>query len=266
MEDLRRDRFFALQQHILQEFSSPPLPPSISIRNITQTSIILQLEPLLLNSATLKRIDVYRNGNRISGGSVVVRPKEERIKLSGLDSAGEYSLWVVAVTSAGHLESNHVDFQTKGSWLCWVEEEVVDRPPFHGMTADGTVGWDDLTGLRVAFDGFEAVGDHESDPEKKRSLLFMEKLVGQLGATWTDTVTMENTHLICHPEGITSSHQSRIVNKPEKSKYDQAVDLNIPIVSPDWLRACYAEGKVKPATEFYVRKYNNAGSPGGSQV
>jgi hypothetical protein len=35
------------------------------------------------------------------------------------------------------------------------------------------------------------------------------------------------------------------------------VELNIPIVSPDWLRSCFHARRVLPATEFYVRKYNS---------
>ena len=37
-------------------------------------------------------------------------------------------------------------------------------------------------------------------------------------------------------------------------KYEKAVELNIPCVTPEFLKACEQQQKMQPATAFYIAK------------
>ncbi|KAI9098086.1 BRCT domain-containing protein [Phlyctochytrium arcticum] len=87
---------------------------------------------------------------------------------------------------------------------------------------------DNLTGINVTFGTLD-------NPDDIDSLL---ELVTEMGAKHTDDLTVENTHLVC--------------TVPRGPKYEKAVEWNIPIVSPEFLRACIQQGKIQPATAFYV--------------
>ncbi|KAJ3257920.1 Chitin synthase, class 5 [Boothiomyces macroporosus] len=145
-ESRELQEFQALQTEIYQTFSQPPVTPQISVKKTTQTSIIIKWNPLVLNSATFRGIDVYRNG----------------IKLG--------------------LKPTQLSTQVK------------------------------LTGLSV----------------------------GRIGASYSDDLTSENTHLVC--------------SLPKGPKYEKALELNIPIVTPEFLKSCEQLGKVQPAGTFYISK------------
>ncbi|KAI9310397.1 BRCT domain-containing protein [Obelidium mucronatum] len=65
-ERRRKEDFMALQETILDQFSKTPEPPLIALKSVTQTSAIISWKPLILNSTTLKGIDVYRNNQKLS--------------------------------------------------------------------------------------------------------------------------------------------------------------------------------------------------------
>lgn len=230
-EKERMKRFIDLQNFILEEYTKLPSPIVIKVCNITQTTVLLELEPYSLHHANLKGVEVYKNLQRVSSGAAIVRENELRIKLSGLDISSEYEIHVVFNTSSGRIESNHLHLTT------------------HGM--------DQLEGICVSYDGFDFVGSEEIDREKSVIIREMNHIIKSIGARATKDLSIDNTHLVCHPEGITTAQKMLLPDyKPdEKGKYEKAVELNIPIVSYDWLRACFQEKRVKQATEFYVRKY-----------
>lgn len=91
-----------------------------------------------------------------------------------------------------------------------------------------THAMENLTGINVSFGNFSNMTEIES----------LIDLLNRMGAHYTDELTTDNTHLIC--------------TVPTGPKYEKAVEWNIPIVSPEFLKACYAQGKIQPATTFYV--------------
>ncbi|CAI2162074.1 6038_t:CDS:2 [Funneliformis geosporum] len=69
-EESKKKEFWELQEAILEEFGqNEPEPPVLNIKHVTQTSVLLEWEPLVLHQAKLKEIDVYRNydheGNQV---------------------------------------------------------------------------------------------------------------------------------------------------------------------------------------------------------
>ncbi|KAJ3022590.1 Chitin synthase, class 5 [Thoreauomyces humboldtii] len=198
-ETRQAEDFLSLQEQIHLSFSQPPVQPEISVKSVTQTSAIVQWDALVLHAADLRGIDVYRNGQKLN---VQVAPGASSVKLSGLDVAHEYEVWIDVRTSAGCLHSNRVTVKT------------------HAM--------DNLTGINVAFGSLANV--HDLEP--------LIELVARIGANYTEELTTDNTHLVC--------------NVPKGPKYEKAVEWNIPVVSPDFLKACQTQGKIQPAGQFYV--------------
>ncbi|TPX56260.1 hypothetical protein PhCBS80983_g04660 [Powellomyces hirtus] len=97
-----------------------------------------------------------------------------------------------------------------------------------------THAMENLTGINVSFGSFATT--QEVDP--------LMDLVARIGANFTDELTTDNTHLVC-----------TVAKGP---KYEKAVEWNIPIVSPEFLKACQAQGKIQPATAFYVSNPTSA--------
>ncbi|KAI9014676.1 Chitin synthase, class 5 [Gaertneriomyces sp. JEL0708] len=198
-ERRQREDFLSLQDEIFYSFSQPPEAPEISVKSVTQTSAIVQWKPLSLHAADLRGIDVYRNGQKLS---LNVASTARSVKLSGLDVAHEYEVWIVLRTSAGALQSNKITVKT------------------HSM--------ENLTGINVSFGTFTNTTEVEE----------LVELLSRIGAGYTEDLTTESTHLVC--------------TVPRGPKYDKAVEWNVPIVSPEFLKACEMQGKIQPATSFYV--------------
>ncbi|TPX65848.1 hypothetical protein SpCBS45565_g04847 [Spizellomyces sp. 'palustris'] len=198
-ERRQHEDFLALQEEIFYSFSQPPEVPDVSVKSVTQTSIIITWKPLVLHAADVRGIDVYRNGQKLS---LNVASTATSAKLSGLDISHDYEIWLVIRTSAGALQSNRVHVKT------------------HAM--------ENLTGINVSFGTFSNNTDIEA----------LIDVLGRIGAHYTDDLTTDNTHLVC--------------TVPRGPKYEKAVEWNIPIVSPEFLKACQAQGKIQPATTFYV--------------
>ncbi|KAJ1909397.1 hypothetical protein IWQ60_002697 [Tieghemiomyces parasiticus] len=96
------------------------------------------------------------------------------------------------------------------------------------VVATRTHALDNLTGIHVAF------GDYESEAE----IQSLQSCLQRVGARWSDDVTLDVTHLLCRT--------------PRGPKYERAVQLNIPIVKPDWLIACETNKKLQPALSYYL--------------
>ncbi|KAJ3057318.1 Chitin synthase, class 5 [Rhizophlyctis rosea] len=206
-ERRQRDEFLTLQEDIHTSFSQTPEPPALAVKSVTQTSITVRWDPLRLHAAELRGIDVYRNGQKLA---LQVAPTAVSAKLSGLDVNQEYEIWVVVRTSAGSFESNHVTART------------------HTM--------ENLTGISVSFGVFANEGEVEP----------LVDLLARIGASYTDDLTTDNTHLIC--------------TVPRGPKYEKAVEWNIPVVGPEFLKACEAQGKIQPSHSFYVSNPTAKGS------
>jgi hypothetical protein len=131
------------------------------------------------------------------------------IKLSGLDMDHEYEFHINIKTTAGQYESNRTIART------------------HKM--------DNLTGIRVAFGNFE-------NPEP--TLTEMKQLLESMGATWTDEVNHETTHLLAQ--------------LPGSRNYDTAVRYSIPVVKPDWLVQCDRNKKIQVKLEPHTHTRNNS--------
>jgi hypothetical protein len=201
-EELRqRDEFFQIQKEIYSTFSKVPEEPVIHVKSITQTSLIIQWDPLALNSADLRGIDVFKNGQKLSQN---LPPSANSVKLSGLDVAHDYTVWIVLRTSAGSFTSNKLMVKT------------------HTM--------ENLSGLNPTFGQF-------SNPNDQEELI---GILNRLGAGYSEELTSDNTHFIC--------------SVPKGPKYERAMELNIPVVSPEFLKACEAQGKVMPSHLFYMAK------------
>ncbi|KAJ3129419.1 Chitin synthase, class 5 [Nowakowskiella sp. JEL0407] len=101
-----------------------------------------------------------------------------------------------------------------------------------------THAMENLTGINVCFGDFS----HDQDIDALVSLL------NRVGAKYSDELTLDNTHLVC--------------TIPKGPKYEKALDWNIPIVSPEWLKACEAQKKIQPAHSFYISNQTPGKSSG----
>ncbi|KAJ3283212.1 Chitin synthase, class 5 [Borealophlyctis nickersoniae] len=198
-ERRQREEFQTVQEEIFNSFCLPPEPPVLALKSTTQTSVTVRWDPLILHAAELRGIDVYRNGQKLS---LHVPGTATSAKLSGLDVAQEYEIWIVVRTTAGAFESNHITVRT------------------HAM--------DNLTGICVSFGAFQNEGEVE----------MLVDCLARIGASYTDDLTTDNTHLVC--------------TVPRGPKFEKAVEWNIPVVSPEFLKACEVQGKIQPSHSFYV--------------
>jgi hypothetical protein len=67
LERTRMDDFWKLQSSILSIFGTDePEKPQIEITNITQTSLILKWQPLILHTAKLRSLDIYKNSTKMT--------------------------------------------------------------------------------------------------------------------------------------------------------------------------------------------------------
>jgi hypothetical protein len=118
----------------------------------------------------------------------------------------EYEFHINIKTTAGQYESNRTIART------------------HKM--------DNLTGIRVAFGNFE-------NPEP--TLTEMKQLLESMGATWTDEVNHETTHLLAQ--------------LPGSRNYETAVRYSIPVVKPDWLVQCDRNKKIQVKQEPHTHTH-----------
>lgn len=199
-EKHRRAIFNSLQEEILAEFGTHlPQAPILKRRSVTQTSIILEWEPLVLHSAHLKSIHLYKNNQRLSHQ---IPLSNTHFKLSGLDVDHEYEFYLQIKTSAG----------------CYNSDKVVVR----------THTLDNLTGVRVCFGNYEKTEEIES----------LREIISRIGASYSEEVDIDTTHLICRV--------------PNGSNFEKASRWNVPIVKPDWLVACEINKKLQPALSYYL--------------
>ena len=104
--------FARLQEEIYNQFGiDSPTKPHLRIRNATQTSVVLEWDPINLATATLRSLTLYRNGAKT--GSIPNATTFTSTKISGLAVNTEYTFHLVLKTSAGTYSSDKVTVKTQ---------------------------------------------------------------------------------------------------------------------------------------------------------
>lgn len=158
-EEKAQASFASLQERILNRYGlSSPTTPDLRLRGATQTSLVLEWDPIQLATSSLKSLSLYRNGSK--AGSIP-RPMDMfSTKISGLAVDTEYSFHLVLRTSGGSYSSNTLTVRT------------------HKMT--------DLTGITVTAGILP--------PQLRESL---EIAVDRIGGRIVDSVRIDTTHFVC---------------------------------------------------------------------
>ncbi|KAI9708232.1 MAG: Chitin synthase, class 5 [Bogoriella megaspora] len=199
-EDSAQRSFARLQSDIYNTFGTQsPSPPVLRCRNATQTSIVLEWDPIQLATAELRSLSLYRNGSK--AGSIPRPLEQHSTKISGLPLDEEYTFHLVLRTSAGTYSSDKLVVRT------------------HKMT--------DLSGITIT-PGIMAAPLRES----------LEKTVERIGAKLIDTVRIDTTHFVC-TEG-------------RGQQWERAVEMNVPVVVPDWIKGCEREGRLVGVRGYYL--------------
>ncbi|KAJ5263267.1 hypothetical protein N7478_010872 [Penicillium angulare] len=199
-ESANATAFQSLQKRILNTYGvKAPSPPILRLRNATQTSLVLEWDPIDLATASLKSLSLYRNGSK--AGSIP-RPLETRsTKISGLAIHSEYTFHLVLRTTAGTYQSEKLTCRT------------------HKMT--------DLSGITVT--------PGILDPARKEAL---GATLDRIGGKLIDSVRIDTTHFVC-TEG-------------RGPLWEKAVEMNIPVVVPEWVDACESEGTIAGVRGYYL--------------
>lgn len=168
--------FSTLQSQILSTFGEEsPQSPVLRCRNATQTSIVLEWDPIVLASAELRSLSLHRNGTK---AGTIPRPRDmTSTKISGLAVDTEYSFQLVLRTSAGTFSSDRLVVRT------------------HKMT--------DLSGITVT-PGIMASQLRDS----------LQDTIQRIGAKLVEQVRIDTTHFVCTEEGGAGWERARETNVP----------------------------------------------------
>lgn len=168
-------------------------------RNATQTSVVLEWDPIQLATADLISLSLYRNGQK--AGTIPKPLQMHTTKISGLAVDTKYTFHLVLRTTAGTYTSDKVEVQT------------------HKMT--------DLSGITITTGIL---------PQAMRESL--AAAVERIGAKIVDNVRIDTTHFVTtEGRGI---------------QWEKAVEMNIPVVRPEWVDACEKNGRILGVTKFYL--------------
>lgn len=199
-----KKKFEDLQDMILDLYGThEPQAPVLKVKNITQTSAVLEWEPIELGSSQIKALTLYKNGLKL--GRVPNPLVNKTTKLSGLQLNTEYEFKLRMETTAGVFFSDPLKITT------------------HKMT--------DLSGITVCIGDIQA---HEG--------ITTEDIISSLhemGAKPLQTeVAVDTTHFIATAgNGL---------------QWKKALETNIPVVRPEWLRACAREKRIAGVRNFYL--------------
>ena len=192
--------FSRLQSDIYSTFGiASPTAPILRCRNATQTSVVLEWDPIQLATAELRSLSLYRNGSK--AGSIPRPLEQHSTKISGLPLDTAYTFHLVLRTSAGTYASEKLVVHT------------------HKMT--------DLSGITVT--------PGIVPPQLRESL---QQTVERIGAKMIDTVRIDTTHFVC-TEG-------------RGREWERAVEMNVPVVVPDWIKGCEREGRLVGVRGYYL--------------
>ncbi|KAK9476387.1 hypothetical protein V1514DRAFT_336998 [Lipomyces japonicus] len=200
-ESTDKSSFAKLQDEIFEIYGKrSPLRPQLRLRNATQTSIVLEWDPVDLATAQLRSLSLFRNNTRL--GKIPNAMTNTSTKLSGLSVDTAYTFHLELATSAGTYVSDKLTVKT------------------HKMT--------DLSGITVCA-GIISDQDHA----------ILDETIARIGAKpLQDRVRIDTTHFIC-VDG-------------RGAQWERALEANIPIVTPEWLRACESEGRIVGVRSYYL--------------
>ncbi|KAM7205588.1 putative chitin biosynthesis protein chs5 protein [Rhypophila sp. PSN 637] len=103
--------FRNLQEQIYSTFgTAEPVAPVLTCRNATQTSVVLEWEPIQLATADLISLSLFRNGQK--AGNIPNPKAMHSTKISGLAVDTEYAFHLVLRTTAGTYASERVVVRT----------------------------------------------------------------------------------------------------------------------------------------------------------
>ena len=199
-EAAAQQSFDSLQQSIYTTYGlSSPAPPTLRLRNATQTSLVLEWDPIELATADLRSLALYRNGAK---AGAIPRPRDvTSTKISGLAVDHEYTFQLVLRTSAGTHASPRLTVRT------------------HKMT--------DLSGITVT-PGVLAAQQRYA----------LAGAVERIGGKLVEGVRIDTTHFVC-TEG-------------RGRDWERAVEMNIPVVRPEWVEGCEREGRIVGVRGYYL--------------
>ncbi|GAA5878593.1 hypothetical protein JCM3774_004075 [Rhodotorula dairenensis] len=110
---------------------------------------------------------------------------------------------------------------------------------------------DNTTGISVCFGLVEPADLAET----------ARRAVAQLGAKADDRIQIDTTHFVA-----TSSATKANPNGAPGPEYQKAVQLSIPVVTPEWLVACAEAKKLVPISAYYLGQTNRAASLSSAQL
>lgn len=218
--------FWDLQDRILDTFGkATPEPPVLKVRNVTQTSVALEWEPLKLASSKLVSLSIWRNNQRVA---LIPNPTTNlSTKMSGLGLDMDYTFHLVLQTTAGCYASNVIKIRTH--------------------TLDNT------TGVKVCFGSVQ--------PEEL--LEASHEWIQQMGASTSDNLQIDTTHFVCTGPG--SSPSSPSGSQLYQRAVQMSIPTVTPAwleacVTEKRLAAVknYALGKSAPATTSSYRRSHSA--------
>ncbi|KAK4548286.1 hypothetical protein LTR36_010156 [Oleoguttula mirabilis] len=197
-EHVAEQKFAALQADIYNTFGTDsPQAPVLRCRNATQTSVVLEWDPIELATAEIRSLSLYRNGSKAGN----IPAGKMSTKISGLALDTEYTFHLVLRTSAGQYASERLTIKT------------------HKMT--------DLHGITIT--------PGVMPSQLKDSLA---ETVNRIGAKLIDGVRIDTTHFVC--------------TEPRGQAWEKAVEMNVPVVVPDWLKGCEREGRIVGVRSYYL--------------
>ncbi|KAK0538942.1 Chitin synthase, class 5 [Tilletia horrida] len=218
-EERQRSEFEQLQDEILNTFGrDSPKAPQLRLRNVTQTSVTLEWDRLYLATASLLSLDIYRNNQRLA--PIPSPLHNTSTKLSGLDVSAEYTFHLVLRTTAGTFPSPLLRVKT------------------HDIA--------DTSGIAVCFGslfggGSAGSGDNELEDAAREALR-------RMGAREpTERIQIETTHFVC-----SDPRDRGAIGGGQGAMYTKAMQLNIPVVQPHWIFACYEQKRMVPISAYYL--------------
>lgn len=204
-EKQEEDSFQKLQKELLETYgTAKPKAPVLSAKNITQTSVVLEWDPIEIAQADIKKLVLLRDG--IWCGHIPKPLVRTATKLSGFGVEKNYTFQLVLYTTAGTYESNLLEIET------------------HSMT--------DLRGITVC------VGEIDANMTTVTEAEIDEALEDIHAKPVQSEVKLDTTHFVC--------------TKAQGAQWEKAVDMNIPVVLPEWLRACQMDKKMVNVRNFYL--------------
>lgn len=207
-EEEERKQFQAIQDEILETFGKNlPQAPVLKVKNVTQTSCVLEWDQLDLGTATLKNLVLFKDGKKL--GSIPQPLTNRTTKLSGLPINKQFKFQLRLDSTAGVFLSEELEVTT------------------HTMT--------DLSGITVC------LGD--IGPNEQFTADDIQQTLEKIGAHHPaqDKVKVDTTHFLTTRENA------------QNPEFVKANDMNVPIVRPEWLKACERERRIVGVREFYVK-------------